>query len=314
MTDKSGNILPGTVVDQKICHPTEFDFYLCSHAGIQGTSRPTHYHVLYDENHFTADALQSLTNNLCYTYARCTRAVSVVPPAYHAHLAAFHARYYVEGEGSDSGSTPGSSRQAGAHEVLLPEYDGGSTSSSSGPAATRNGCGITSKDDTSVIRIGFYGESAPEVVILNGTPLYAAVCSALKKFDIKQDECYLIREKDQKPLRWDLPVTESMKVQIQMRLKGGFFNLSYQMTVEEWIFALNHPTNFFRRILLPQSLRRLDSNCTYIVDLDSHGKRVLSRVLDCIEREPQKVDHFLDLYLSKISFIFQVWTSLLLIH
>ncbi|KAJ8625613.1 hypothetical protein MRB53_034143 [Persea americana] len=33
--DKSGNILPGTVVDTKICHPTEFDFYLCSHAGIQ---------------------------------------------------------------------------------------------------------------------------------------------------------------------------------------------------------------------------------------------------------------------------------------
>eukprot|EP00267_Zea_mays_P046129 XP_020398475.1 protein argonaute MEL1 [Zea mays] len=67
MTDKSGNILLGTVVDQKICHPTEFDFYLCSHAGIQGTSRPTHYHVLYDENELTADALQSLTNNLCYT-------------------------------------------------------------------------------------------------------------------------------------------------------------------------------------------------------------------------------------------------------
>ncbi|MBA0800912.1 hypothetical protein Gohar_011317, partial [Gossypium harknessii] len=64
--DKSGNILPGTVVDSKICHPTEFDFYLCSHAGIQGTSRPAHYHVLWDENKFTADALQSLTNNLCY--------------------------------------------------------------------------------------------------------------------------------------------------------------------------------------------------------------------------------------------------------
>ncbi|XWS48203.1 hypothetical protein CRYUN_Cryun13aG0053700 [Craigia yunnanensis] len=65
--DRSGNILPGTVVDSKICHPTEFDFYLCSHAGIQGTSRPAHYHVLWDENTFTADALQSLTNNLCYT-------------------------------------------------------------------------------------------------------------------------------------------------------------------------------------------------------------------------------------------------------
>ncbi|EOY30932.1 Stabilizer of iron transporter SufD / Polynucleotidyl transferase isoform 3, partial [Theobroma cacao] len=76
-TEKSGNILPGTVVDSKICHPTEFDFYLCSHAGIQGTSRPAHYHVLWDENNFTADEIQSLTNNLCYTYARCTRSVSV---------------------------------------------------------------------------------------------------------------------------------------------------------------------------------------------------------------------------------------------
>ncbi|KAL8501279.1 hypothetical protein ACS0TY_020723 [Phlomoides rotata] len=104
-TDKSGNILPGTVVDTKICHPTEFDFYLCSHAGIQGTSRPAHYHVLYDENRFTADGLQILTNSLCYTFARCTRSVSIVPPAYYAHLAAFRARYYIEGlDLSDSGS------------------------------------------------------------------------------------------------------------------------------------------------------------------------------------------------------------------
>ncbi|GFY96289.1 Stabilizer of iron transporter SufD / Polynucleotidyl transferase [Actinidia rufa] len=95
-TDKSGNVLPGTVVDTKICHPTEFDFYLCSHAGIQGTSRPAHYHVLWDENNFSADEIQSLTNNLCYTYARCTRSVSLVPPAYYAHLAAYRARFYME--------------------------------------------------------------------------------------------------------------------------------------------------------------------------------------------------------------------------
>ncbi|KAM0912486.1 hypothetical protein ACQ4PT_012766 [Festuca glaucescens] len=116
-TDRSGNILPGTVVDTNICHPTEFDFYLCSHAGIQGTSRPAHYHVLYDENRFTADGLQSLTNNLCYTYARCTHSVSVVPPAYYAHLAAFRARYYDEPlEGSDSTSvvSAGSRAVAGA--------------------------------------------------------------------------------------------------------------------------------------------------------------------------------------------------------
>ncbi|XVE79341.1 hypothetical protein DITRI_Ditri14bG0050400 [Diplodiscus trichospermus] len=68
-TDQSGNILPGTVVDSSICHPREFDFYLNSHAGIQGTSKPTHYHVLIDENSFTSDQLQKLTFDLCYTYA-----------------------------------------------------------------------------------------------------------------------------------------------------------------------------------------------------------------------------------------------------
>ncbi|KAJ4832122.1 argonaute 5 [Turnera subulata] len=114
--DRSGNILPGTVVDTKICHPKEFDFYLNSHAGIKGTSRPSHYHVLYDENEFTADQLQILTNNLCYTYARCTRAVSVVPPAYYAHLAAYRARYYIEGETSDVASS--SSRDAAAGTTL----------------------------------------------------------------------------------------------------------------------------------------------------------------------------------------------------
>uniref|UniRef100_A0ACD5X752 Uncharacterized protein n=1 Tax=Avena sativa TaxID=4498 RepID=A0ACD5X752_AVESA len=110
LTDRSGNILPGTVVDTKICHPTEFDFYLCSHAGIQGTSRPAHYHVLLDENRFTADALQTLTYNLCYTYARCTRSVSIVPPAYYAHLAAFRARHYLDDEFSDQGSSSAMSR------------------------------------------------------------------------------------------------------------------------------------------------------------------------------------------------------------
>ncbi|XP_068646906.1 protein argonaute 1-like [Aristolochia californica] len=119
--DRSGNILPGTVVDTKICHPTEFDFYLCSHAGIQGTSRPAHYHVLWDENKFSADELQLLTNNLCYTYARCTRSVSIVPPAYYAHLAAFRARFYMEPETSDSGSmTSGAAGRGGGRSSRVP--------------------------------------------------------------------------------------------------------------------------------------------------------------------------------------------------
>ncbi|KAJ7127554.1 argonaute-like protein [Mycena crocata] len=43
--DRSGNCPAGTVVDRDIGHPTEFDFYLQSHAGILGTSRPAHYSV-----------------------------------------------------------------------------------------------------------------------------------------------------------------------------------------------------------------------------------------------------------------------------
>ncbi len=93
--DRSGNILPGTVVDSDITHPFEFDFYLTSHAGIQGTSRPTHYHVLHDQNQFSANELQDLTYKLCYLYCRANRSVSIVPPAYYAHLVASRARYHV---------------------------------------------------------------------------------------------------------------------------------------------------------------------------------------------------------------------------
>lgn len=132
---KSGNIPAGTTVDVGITHPTEFDFYLCSHQGIQvgvatiatclfsttarncnsicnfcrssptkqGTSRPSHYHVLWDDNHFDSDELQCLTYQLCHTYVRCTRSVSIPAPAYYAHLVAFRARYvsYSERNAAD---------------------------------------------------------------------------------------------------------------------------------------------------------------------------------------------------------------------
>lgn len=62
----------------------------------QGTSRPSHYHVLWDDNEFTADQLQCLTYQLCHTYVRCTRSVSYPAPAYYAHLVAFRARYHLQ--------------------------------------------------------------------------------------------------------------------------------------------------------------------------------------------------------------------------
>ncbi|OQS04315.1 Argonaute1 (AGO1) [Thraustotheca clavata] len=102
--DRSGNSKAGTVVDTGCCHPTEYDFYLMSHSGIQGCSRPAHYHVLLDEIQFTPDELQNLTYRLCYTFARCTRAVSVVPAVYYSQLVGDRARLFLQ-ESSDGGST-----------------------------------------------------------------------------------------------------------------------------------------------------------------------------------------------------------------
>ncbi|GJJ69830.1 eukaryotic translation initiation factor 2C [Entomortierella parvispora] len=103
--DRSGNCVAGTIVDTVITHPTEFDFYLQSHGGIQGTSRPTLYHILLDENKFSSDGFQELTYQLCHTYSRCPKSVSIVPAVYYAHLLAYRARYYQGNELSDSASS-----------------------------------------------------------------------------------------------------------------------------------------------------------------------------------------------------------------
>lgn len=75
-------------------------------SGIQGTSRPAHYYVLMDENGFTSDSMQQFCYHLCYLFSRCTRSVSIVPPAYYAHLLAYRARFHTAEDlwGSDTKS------------------------------------------------------------------------------------------------------------------------------------------------------------------------------------------------------------------
>ncbi|CAM4856969.1 unnamed protein product [Rotaria socialis] len=90
------NVQAGTVVDSHdITNPTTYDFYLNSHHAALGTSRPTHYHVLYDDNKLRPDEVQMLTYALCYTYARCTRSVSIPAPVKYADLLALRGTYYV---------------------------------------------------------------------------------------------------------------------------------------------------------------------------------------------------------------------------
>ncbi|KAK6919302.1 Argonaute, linker 1 domain [Dillenia turbinata] len=112
----SENVPPGTVVDTNIVHPRNYDFYMCSHPGIIGTSRPAHYHVLHDEIGFSPDDLQNLIYSLSYVSQRSTTALSIVAPIYYAHHAAYQMSQFLNFEDwADS-----SSEQADAPIPVLP--------------------------------------------------------------------------------------------------------------------------------------------------------------------------------------------------
>jgi len=123
--DRSGNCPAGTVVDRDITHPTEFDFYLQSHGGLLGTSRPAHYSVLYDENRFNADSIQALSFALCHVYARSTRSVSIPAPVYYADIVCSRAKNHYDPQGklalSDS-ATHDTSQAATTLEVYKNAY------------------------------------------------------------------------------------------------------------------------------------------------------------------------------------------------
>ncbi|XP_027346753.1 protein argonaute 4-like isoform X2 [Abrus precatorius] len=112
------NVPPGTVVDNKICHPRNYDFYLCAHGGMIGTSRPTHYHVLLDEVGFTPDEMQELVHSLSYVYQRSNTTISVVAPICYAHLAATQLGQFMKFEDkSETSSSHGGLSAAGAVPV-----------------------------------------------------------------------------------------------------------------------------------------------------------------------------------------------------
>lgn len=71
------------------------DSCYAAHGGLKGTTRPTHYFVVHDENGFHADDLQRLTNDLSYMFERATKAVSLVSPAYWADVACERGRCYL---------------------------------------------------------------------------------------------------------------------------------------------------------------------------------------------------------------------------
>lgn len=104
--DRTGNPLPGTIVEKGVTHPFQNDFYLCAHQAIKGTARPVHYHVLANEDpDISNDELQQYLYMHSYQYCRSTTPVSLHPAIYYAHLASLRSKAH-EDRRSESHGTP----------------------------------------------------------------------------------------------------------------------------------------------------------------------------------------------------------------
>lgn len=118
--DKNGNPQRGLVVDRGITEARKWDFFLQSHNAIQGTARPAHYIVLWDEiftNHKLesvhqavqpnvqpVDRLERVTHSMCYLFSRATKAVSIPAPVYYADIACERAKRYIVESSADTES------------------------------------------------------------------------------------------------------------------------------------------------------------------------------------------------------------------
>jgi eukaryotic translation initiation factor 2C len=122
--DKFSNCPPGTVVDRGVTEVRVWDFYLQPHACRQGTPRPCHYTVIFDEifrgravkfpHTCPADALEELTHNMCHLFGRATKAVSLCPPAYYADLLCTRLRCYLADQFDPSDNPAAPSVASGA--------------------------------------------------------------------------------------------------------------------------------------------------------------------------------------------------------
>ncbi|OHE98025.1 piwi domain-containing protein [Colletotrichum orchidophilum] len=133
MDERSRNIRNGTVVDRGVTQARYWDFFLTAHTALKGTARPAHYTVLLDEifrdkygvGDRAADNLEKLTHDLCYSFGRATKAVSICPPAYYADILCERARvhrpeHFDAPDSSDTGSVAAGPSTTGlsVHENL----------------------------------------------------------------------------------------------------------------------------------------------------------------------------------------------------
>jgi hypothetical protein len=80
------------MVDTRIVHAYQHDFYINSHNAFQGVNHPSLYHVILDEIDFTANQIQHLTHHLCFADARSSASEAIPSVVHQADIAAYKAR------------------------------------------------------------------------------------------------------------------------------------------------------------------------------------------------------------------------------
>jgi len=97
--DRKGNCHPGLVVENEVTGPMKNDFYLQSHAALQGTPRSAHYIILHDDIfNGNMQKIQELAFTLCHVYAKATRSVSIPAPVYYADLVCSRGVFHMSPE------------------------------------------------------------------------------------------------------------------------------------------------------------------------------------------------------------------------
>ncbi|XP_011305104.1 protein aubergine-like [Fopius arisanus] len=86
---KGRNPEPGTVVDNVITNPQQYDFFMVSQGVKQGTVSPTSYSVIYDSLSLNPDKIQILTYKMTHVYYNCSTTMRVPAPVQLAHKLSF---------------------------------------------------------------------------------------------------------------------------------------------------------------------------------------------------------------------------------
>ena len=88
-TSTNKNVDPGTCVEASL---GTSDFFLVAHNSPLGTSRPTRYTIIDDENNLTIGQLESMINQGCFGFQRSTRTIALHTAVKHADRCAERAR------------------------------------------------------------------------------------------------------------------------------------------------------------------------------------------------------------------------------